>query len=250
MRITLALPVLLAAAACIPAGAAEDPAAIHRRATHPEGERPLHRAEPEQAPASLPPLERSHPVYTGGLRVSGGAVAGIDKHKVSGVSQSLDPTYGAILTAGLAYDTSLDGGWGLAAIPTLYGREVRGSTTSGGVFTRDQMKSYGVRLDLGPAFTAGRFTLELTPSVGLGAGWVRTETSSAGIATRQTSGAGVVLDYGATAKALYLFNGGFYVGVSAGYDAYVTRVQYATGGPTSTVSGGGPIGELIIGFWY
>lgn len=198
-----------------------------------------------------PSIGSRHSNYKAGLLVSVGVAPGIDKRTSAGVSQSLNPKVGGEGSVGIFHDTSLSGGWGLADIPSLYFREVRGTSTASGVWSRDQLKSFGFRLGVGPSLTLGAVNLELTPFGGIGLATDRIETVSGGIATRKTSGNGNVFDYGITLNAKYLLEDNIFLGLSGGYDAFKSHVGFRkNAAPKEELAGGGPLGEFILGFWF
>jgi hypothetical protein len=209
-----------------------------------------------------------HSEYLGGYRFGVGIAPGINKHKVQ---DSLDPTgapdpaqngetsltakTGLDLTAGMFFNTSLDGGLGVAIVPQVFYRDVRGrGTAAGGVTVRDEMRAWGGRLAIGPALTMGPIALEVTPFIGAGAGWMETEYDVAGVSSRRGSNNGFFLDYGVLGTAFWRFESNFYLGASAGLDVFRCKMKSPAtttlDSQTITVSGDGLMASLLLGFWY
>jgi hypothetical protein len=209
-----------------------------------------------------------HSEYYGGYRFGGGVAPGIDKHKAESSTTSAgapDPAQdgetsltaklGSDFYGGIFFNTSLDGGLGVAILPMVFYRDTRGSgTAAGGVTVRDELKAWGGRLGIGPALTMGPVALEVTPFVGIGGAWMETEYSAAGVSTRRGSGANLFIDYGISGQAFYRFESNFYLGGSVGFDAFRSKVNSPAAGALDkqeiTVSGAGLLASGMIGFWF
>src|SRR3954470_24138683 len=102
------------------------------------------------AAAALPAMDGDrHSAYLGGYRFGAGLAPGIDHHEardshtVTGTpapAQDLEAAPGAMSGAdfygGMFINTSLDGGVGVAFVPTVFYRDVRGNGTVSGVAVR------------------------------------------------------------------------------------------------------------------
>jgi hypothetical protein len=193
------------------------------------------------------PLGVRHPFYFGGVRLAGGVTPGVKTQEVSGTKTTLTPKYGGDGRFGVFWDTSMDGGFGLAVDSTVFFSESWGSTGSGPTFLRHQLKSWGLRIGIGPALTLGPVTLELMPFGALGSAEDRVE---AGTSYRDHSGAAPILDYGATLNAFYLFESNMYFGGYAGYQAFTTTVKYPQNPTKVTLSGDGLTAGVMLGLWF
>jgi hypothetical protein len=221
------------------------------------------------AAAAVPAMEESnlHSEYLGGYRFGVGVAPGVNHHEAKDSRDaagtpdpaqnqdvSLSAKGGLDLYGGMFFNTALDGGIGVAVTPTIFYRDVRGKGTSGGVEVRDEFKAWGARLGIGPAAAWGPLALEITPFIGVGQGWMETEYVAGGVSARRGSGANVMLDYGITANAYWLFSSNFYVGASAGFDGFRCGLDSAAKGALDsqkiTVKGDGLIANVIFGFWF
>jgi hypothetical protein len=220
------------------------------------------------AAAALPAMDEGrHSAFLGGYRFGAGVAPGLSNHEAKDsksatgtpvpaqdVDTSLSAKQGSDFYGGMFINTALDGGVGVAVVPTIFYRDVRGNGSSAGITYRDELKSWGGRLAIGPAFAAGPLALEITPFIGVGSAWMETELSASGTSVRRHSGSGVLLDYGLSATAYYLFDSNCYLGVSAGYDAFRTTMDAKAEGTLAkqkiTVKGNGIIASALFGFWF